>query len=74
MLIFKRGRRENSTAIVTKTVPENTVVGGVPAKRICSVDQLVERLKISTATFPWRDLVNQRASGFDPRAGWSGNN
>ena len=53
-------------AVVARNVPENTVVGGVPAKRICSVDELVERLKISTATVPWRELVNQRAGGFDP--------
>lgn len=53
-------------AVVTKNVPENTVVGGVPAKRICSVDELVERLKVSTAALPWVKLVNQRIGTFDP--------
>jgi UDP-3-O-[3-hydroxymyristoyl] glucosamine N-acyltransferase len=52
-------------AVVTKSVPQNTVVGGVPAKRICSVDELVERLKTSTATLPWVDLVKQREDAYD---------
>src|SRR5664279_4192528 len=37
-------------AVVTKNVPPNSVVGGIPARRMCSVDELVERLKSSTAT------------------------
>ena len=53
-------------AVVTKNVPPNTVVGGIPAKRICGIDQLVERLKASTAALPWVELVNQRTGTFDP--------
>ncbi len=30
-------------AVVTKDIPDNSVVGGVPAKRICSFDEYVER-------------------------------
>lgn len=53
-------------AVVTKNVPENTVVGGIPAKRISSVDELVERLKASNASLPWIDLIRTRAASFDP--------
>jgi acetyltransferase-like isoleucine patch superfamily enzyme len=53
-------------AVVTKNVPENSVVGGVPAKHICRVDELVERLKTSTTALPWVDLVKQRTCAFDP--------
>ena len=53
-------------AVVTKNVPPNTVVGGVPAKRICGMEELVDRLKKSTAALPWVELVSQRTSSFDP--------
>ena len=53
-------------AVVTKSVPPGTVVGGVPAKRICSLADSVARLQASTALLPWVDLINQRAGAFDP--------
>ena len=34
-----------TNAVVTKDVPENSVVGGVPAKYICSFNEWLERRK-----------------------------
>jgi acetyltransferase-like isoleucine patch superfamily enzyme len=49
-----------AAAVVTSDVAENTVVGGNPARRICSLDEMVERLKVWTAAMPWADLIERR--------------
>ena len=53
-------------AVVTSDVPPNSIVGGVPAKVIGTVDKLVERLKTETQSLPWADLIAQRKDAFDP--------
>ena len=53
-------------AIVAKDVPPNCVVAGVPAKIICSTDQLLERLKTESESLPWYSLIEQREGGYDP--------
>jgi acetyltransferase-like isoleucine patch superfamily enzyme len=40
-------------SVVTKDVAPNTIVGGVPAKKIGTVDEYVERCKQRTAALPW---------------------
>jgi acetyltransferase-like isoleucine patch superfamily enzyme len=40
-------------AVVTRDVPPNSIVGGVPAKVVGTLDAYVERLRARTATFPW---------------------
>lgn len=53
-------------SVVTKDVPPETVVGGIPAKKITTSPELVEKLKQETATLPWRDLIYARNSSIDP--------
>ena len=53
-------------SVVTRDVPPDTVVAGVPAKRICSFQELGDRLQQSTDAYPWADLIRQRGSAFDP--------
>lgn len=53
-------------SVVTKDVPPNTIVGGAPAKVIGTYDDMVERLKKRSASYPWIQLIEQRQGGFDP--------
>jgi len=53
-------------AVVTKDVPPGTVVGGNPAKVICTTEELVNRIEERCVAYPWMDLVRQRNGAFDP--------
>lgn len=54
-------------AVVLKDVPEGSIVGGVPAKVIGSVEELVARRAQESRQLPWADLLAKRGiSGFDP--------
>jgi acetyltransferase-like isoleucine patch superfamily enzyme len=52
-------------AIVTKDVPPNTIVAGVPAKPVGSFDNLAERLEAKTNEYPWAHLIRERAGDYD---------
>lgn len=67
-------------ALVTKDVPDGTIVGGLPAKVIGRTEDLVEKLRASSVNLPWYDLlcsasrtepelVRQRVQHFYPEAG-----
>jgi acetyltransferase-like isoleucine patch superfamily enzyme len=54
-------------SVVTKDVPPNSVVGGVPASVIADFDEHVERIRARSRALPWYDLIEQRGpEGFDP--------
>jgi acetyltransferase-like isoleucine patch superfamily enzyme len=53
-------------AVVTKDVPPGVVVGGVPAKILCSLDDLMLRFETRSNAYPWNYLIQQRVGSFDP--------
>jgi acetyltransferase-like isoleucine patch superfamily enzyme len=53
-------------AVVKADVAPGTVVGGVPAKVIGSMDQLLQRVEQRCQDYPWYGLIQQRKGGFDP--------
>ena len=53
-------------AVVTKDVAPGTIVGGIPAQVICTFDDLVDRLRRRSASYPWIGLIEGRQGSFDP--------
>lgn len=54
-------------AVVSRDVPENAIVVGVPAREVGTVSDLVLKLEKETSLLPWSELINQREGGFDPK-------
>lgn len=54
-------------SVVTRDVLPNSVVAGVPARHICTVDEFVKKLQSKTAEYPWADLISQRNGAFDAK-------
>jgi hypothetical protein len=53
-------------AVVLRDVPPGMVVGGNPARVICTMETLVKNIKERCAEYPWIDLIENRDGLFDP--------
>jgi acetyltransferase-like isoleucine patch superfamily enzyme len=53
-------------SVVTGDVAPNSVYAGVPARHICHIQQLVQRMADDCATYPWRGLIERRNAAYDP--------
>jgi acetyltransferase-like isoleucine patch superfamily enzyme len=54
-------------SVVVRDVKEGTIVSGVPAQPVGSVAMSLQILKARNTKFPWRHLIEQRGSDFDPK-------
>lgn len=52
-------------AVVSRDVAPHTVVGGVPAKFICTTEEYLERLMVRSKSYPWHSLIEARNGDFD---------
>lgn len=53
-------------AVVTKNIPDNSIVAGVPAKVIGELDKHVKRLEEYTESLPWNHIIKTREGACDP--------
>ncbi|MEX3772719.1 acyltransferase [Pseudomonas sp. MYb118] len=53
-------------AVVLRDVPPGVVVGGNPARVICTMETLLKNSQERCAAYPWMDLIRERDGEFDP--------
>lgn len=52
-------------AVVTTDVVAGTVVGGNPARFICTTVDMVERMETRSDAYPWNYMIKRRKGAFD---------
>lgn len=52
-------------AVVTGNVEPGTVVGGNPARFICTTEDLVKRIEERSNAYPWHEMIKRREGAFD---------
>lgn len=52
-------------AVVTRDVPPNSVVAGIPARVVGTIDAVLKKLEAQTREYPWADLIYTREGAFD---------
>jgi acetyltransferase-like isoleucine patch superfamily enzyme len=53
-------------AVVNRDVEAFSVYGGVPARRLCGIGEMLDRIADKNVDYPWAPLIEQRDSAFDP--------
>lgn len=54
-------------SVVSRDLESGYVYGGVPAKKICTIEELRERLKKESEALPWYPLIcSRKPGGYDP--------
>jgi acetyltransferase-like isoleucine patch superfamily enzyme len=49
-------------AVVKEDVPPGAVVGGVPARQVGTVDELVRKMRERTEALPWARIIDERGA------------
>jgi len=54
-------------AVVTTDIPEGSIYGGVPAKKIGETVQYIQKIEQETKEYPWYDLIKNRTEVYDEK-------
>ena len=52
-------------AVVTSNVPEGSIFGGIPAKKIGETVEYILKIEQETKEYPWYDLIKNRTEVYD---------